>query len=58
MKILSRPNQAELNAMSNTEKDALIVKLFDWLEKLEARLEELENKTVKTSRNMCVGGGE
>jgi transposase len=37
--------------MSHAEKDALILKLFDWLEQLEARLNELENKTVKTSRN-------
>jgi transposase len=51
MKTLSRPSQAELDAMSHAEKDALIVKLFDWLEKLEARLEQLEKKTVKNSRN-------
>jgi transposase len=51
MKTLSRPSQAELDAMSHAEKDALIVKLFDWLEKLEARLQELEKKTDKNSRN-------
>ncbi|MEI7995197.1 MAG: DUF6444 domain-containing protein [Methylococcaceae bacterium] len=51
MKTLSRPSQAELDAMSHAEKDALIAKLFDWLEQLEARLEQLENKTVKNSRN-------
>ena len=51
MKTLSRPSQAELDAMSHVEKDALIAKLFDWLEQLEARLEQLENKTVKNSRN-------
>jgi transposase len=51
MKPLSRLSQAELDAMSHAEKDALIVKLFNWLEKLEAKLEELEKKTVKNSRN-------
>ena len=51
MKTLSRPSQAELDAMSHAEKDALIIKLFDWLEQLEARLAQLENKTVKNSRN-------
>ena len=47
MKNLIRPSQAELDAMSHAEKDALVLKLFDWLEKLEARLEQLENKTEK-----------
>jgi hypothetical protein len=37
--------------MSHAEKDALTIKLFDWLEKLEARLNELEKKTVKNSHN-------
>lgn len=40
MKTLARPSQAELDAMSHAEKDALIL-----------RLEELENKVVKNSRN-------
>jgi transposase len=40
-----------IDAMSHAEKDALIMKVFDWLEKLEARLNELEKKTVKNSRN-------
>jgi transposase len=51
MSPLIRPSQAELDAMSHAEKDALILKLFDWLEKLEARLEELEKKVVKNSCN-------
>jgi len=41
MKSLIRPSQAELDAMSHTEKDAVIMKVFDWLKKLEARLERL-----------------
>lgn len=48
MKTLTRPSQAELDAMGRAEKDALILKLFDWLEQLEARLEELENRWLKT----------
>jgi transposase len=51
MKTLSRPSQAELDAMSHAEKDGLILKLFDWLEQMEARLKEVEKKTVKDSRN-------
>jgi Family of unknown function (DUF6444) len=50
MKTLSLPSQAEFDAMSHAEKDTLIMNVFDWLEKLEARLEELENKVVKDSR--------
>jgi hypothetical protein len=34
--------------MSHAEKDALILKLFDWLEELEARLNKLENIVSKT----------
>jgi len=37
--------------MSHAEKDALILKLFDLLEGLEKRLQEIERKVEKTSRN-------
>lgn len=48
---LPRPSQAELDRMSQAEKDALILKLFDRLEGYERRLSELEQKIEKTSRN-------
>jgi len=48
---LKRPSQTELDAMSHTEKDALILALFDLLEGHEQRLKELEGKVEKTSRN-------
>ena len=51
MKPLKRPSQLELDSMSHAEKDALIFKLFDWLEALERRLEKLENKPGKNSQN-------
>ena len=51
MKNLKRPTQTELDAMSHAEKDALILKLFDWLEEFEERLNKLENKIVKDSNN-------
>lgn len=51
MKSLIRPRQAELDAMNHGEKDAVIMKVFDWLKKLEARLERLENQNIKNSRN-------
>jgi transposase len=51
MKNLKRPSQTELDAMSHAEKDALILKLFDWLEELEERINRLENKIVKDSNN-------
>jgi transposase len=51
MKNLNRPSQIELDLMSHAEKDALIMKLFDWLEELEYRLNKLENKIVKDSNN-------
>ena len=51
MKNLKRPSQTELDAMSHAEKDALIMKLFDWLEELEDRLSKLENTIVKDSSN-------
>jgi transposase len=51
MNKLRRPSQAELDRMSPAEKDALILKLFDLLENLEKRLEKIEGKVEKTSRN-------
>lgn len=48
---LRRPSQAELNAMSPAEKDALIFKLFDLLEEMGRRLGEVERKVEKNSRN-------
>lgn len=51
MKLIRRPNQQELDAMSDEEKNALIMKLFDLLESLEKQLGELENRVEKTSRN-------
>jgi len=38
MSELKRPSQAELDAMSHAEKDALILALFDLLEGHERRL--------------------
>ena len=35
MKTIKRPSQSELDSMSHAEKDALILKLFDWLKELE-----------------------
>lgn len=51
MKNLKRPSQTELDAISHAEKDILIMKLFDWLEEFEERLNKLENKIVKDSNN-------
>lgn len=51
MSKLHRPSQAELDLMSQAEKDALIMELFDLLERLEKRLAEVERKVGKTSRN-------
>jgi transposase len=51
MKNLKRPSQTESDAMSHPEKDALLLKLFDWLEELEERINRLENKIVKDSNN-------
>lgn len=48
---LTRPSQAELDAMSHTEKDALILLLFDLLARHEQRLSEVESKVEKTSQN-------
>lgn len=48
---LKRPTQADLDRMSHAEKDALILSLFDVLEGLMRRLEALEGKVEKTSRN-------
>lgn len=45
------PTQAELDSMSHAEKDALIIKLFEWLGSYERRLAEIEAKVEKTSRN-------
>ncbi|MGI9211726.1 MAG: DUF6444 domain-containing protein, partial [Methylococcaceae bacterium] len=45
------PSQSELNTMSHAEKDALILRLFDLLEALERRLDEVERTVKKTSRN-------
>lgn len=49
MKNLKRPRQTELYVMGHSRKDALILKLFDWMEKLEERINRLENKIVKDS---------
>ena len=46
-----RPSQAELDRMSQAEKDALVMELFDLLEGLQKRLAEVERKVEKTSRN-------
>ncbi|MFI3135835.1 MAG: DUF6444 domain-containing protein [Methylococcaceae bacterium] len=51
MKKLKRPSQIELDAMSHAEKDTLILKLFDWMEELEERINKLENKIIKDSNN-------
>ena len=48
---LQRPNQAELDRMSPAEKDALILLLFDALERLQGRVEALEGQLKKNSRN-------
>jgi transposase len=48
---IPRPSQAELDSMSHAEKDALILLLFDVVEKLERRLAELEVKVEKNSQN-------
>lgn len=48
---LRRPSQSELDRMSHAEKDALILRLFDLLEALEKRVQELEQKVEKNSRN-------
>ncbi|MFI3138438.1 MAG: DUF6444 domain-containing protein [Methylococcaceae bacterium] len=37
--------------MSHAERDTLILKLFDWMEKLEERINKLENKIIKDSNN-------
>jgi hypothetical protein len=49
--ILQRPTQAELDRMRPAEKDALILQLFDVLEKLQGRVEALEGQVKKNSRN-------
>ena len=51
MENLKRPTQSELDAMTHAEKDALILKLFDIIERLDARITELENKAKKNSKN-------
>lgn len=51
MSDLKRPSQAELDRMSSAEKDALILSLFDVLDRHERRLKELEGKVDKNSRN-------
>ena len=48
---LQRPTQAELDRMRPEEKDALILRLFDLLEKLQGRVEALEAQVKKNSRN-------
>ena len=44
---LQRPTQAELDRMRPEEKDALILRLFDLLEKLQGRVEALEAQVKK-----------
>lgn len=51
MRIPNRPSLNELQQMSSSEKDALILRLFDLLEDLQKRLDEVERKVEKTSRN-------
>ena len=51
MKNLNRPSQTELDSMSHAEKNALILKLFDYLEELDVRLNKLEEKIIKDSSN-------
>lgn len=51
MKPLARPTQQALDSMSHAEKDALIFKLFDWLELIDQRVKELESKVPKNSKN-------
>lgn len=48
---LQRPSQADLDRMSHAEKNALIAQLFDLLSSVEQRLQELEGRVAKTSRN-------
>lgn len=48
---LKRPTQPDLAQMSHAEKDALILALFDALEILTLRLDELERKVEKHSGN-------
>ena len=48
---LQRPSQADLARMSHAEKNALIAQLFDLLSSVEQRLQELEGRVAKTSRN-------
>jgi transposase len=48
---LTRPSQSDLDRMSASEKDAVILSLFDLLERYEQRLKELEGKVEKNSLN-------
>jgi transposase len=48
---LPRPTPAELNQMSHAEKDALFTRVFDLLESMAKRLEELEGRVEKNSSN-------
>ena len=48
---LQHPTQTELDRMNSAEKDALILQLFDALEQLQRRVEELEGQLKKNSRN-------
>lgn len=51
MNKLRWPSQSKLDRMSHAEKDAVILKLFDLLDGMEKRLQEIERKVEKTSRN-------
>ena len=51
METLKRPTQADLDAMSHAEKDALIFKLFDIIEQFNDRITVLENRAKKNSHN-------
>src|SRR5579862_3070551 len=44
-------SQLNLSVLSSAEKDNLILKLFDELKKLQARIKELEGQLAKNSRN-------
>ena len=50
MSELKRPSQAEVDAMSHADKDALILVLFDMLGRHEQYLKDLKSKVEKTSR--------
>lgn len=44
-------SQLNLSGLSSSEKDDLILKLYDELKKLQARIEDLEGQLAKNSRN-------